>query len=261
MYPIQIALLSAEALVMATLVLGLFRSRTALGLSPLYIVLGGFQYLEASLGLRVEVAPGWLIYPASTVMFTATLLAVLLVYIKEDTTEARKLVFGLVLANFGLTLVALIVSAHVRIPGSTRAGRSQRRHAAGQRLGCHGRHHAVAARRHRHHPGLRARQPLRPAAVRPRLPGAAARRLVRQRVVYPAGAGPDPPAVPGAAAGRLRRQGLGGVLLHRRAVRLPSLLRTTDGRRSPAATSRTCSRRSPTVSATKRPGSGWCATR
>jgi diguanylate cyclase (GGDEF)-like protein len=118
MYPIQIALLSAEALVMATLVLGLFRSRTALGLSPLYIVLGGFQYLEASLSLRVEVAPGWFIYPASTVMFTATLLAVLLVYIKEETTEARKLVYGLVLANVGLTLVALMVSVHVRIPGS-----------------------------------------------------------------------------------------------------------------------------------------------
>ena len=47
-------------------------------------------------------------------MFTATLLAVLLVYIKEETTEARKLVYGLVLANVGLTLVALIVSQHVR---------------------------------------------------------------------------------------------------------------------------------------------------
>jgi len=118
MYPIQVALLGAEALVMAMLILALFRSRTVLGLSPLYIVLGGFQYLEASLGLRVEVAPGWLIYPASTVMFTSTLLAVLLVYIKEETTEARKLVYGLVLANIGLTLVALIVSEHVRIPGS-----------------------------------------------------------------------------------------------------------------------------------------------
>ncbi|MCC6988143.1 MAG: hypothetical protein IT181_04055, partial [Acidobacteria bacterium] len=84
MYPIQLGLLGAEAIVMAALVLGLFRSRTVLGLSPLYIVIGGFQYLEASLGLRVEVAPGWEVYPASMVMFTATLLAVLLVYIKED---------------------------------------------------------------------------------------------------------------------------------------------------------------------------------
>ncbi len=119
MYPIQLALLGVEAIVMALLVLGLFRSRTLLGLSPLYIVVGGFQYLEASLGLRVDVAPGWALYPASTVMFTATLLALLLVYIKEETREARKLVYGLVLANAGLSLISMIVSEHVRIPGST----------------------------------------------------------------------------------------------------------------------------------------------
>jgi diguanylate cyclase (GGDEF)-like protein len=118
MYPVQLALLGAEAFVMAALVLALFRSRTVLGLSPLYIVIGGFQYLEASLSLRVEVAPGWAIYPASTVMFTATLLAVLLVYIKEETREARKLVYGLVLANAGLSVVSMIVSQHMQIPGS-----------------------------------------------------------------------------------------------------------------------------------------------
>ena len=118
MYSVHLAFLLAEALVMATLVLALFRSRTVLGLSPLYIVLGGFQYLEATLGLRVDIAPGWTIYPTSTVMFTATLLAVLLVYIKEETLEARKLVYGLVLANAGLMAVSLIISEHVLVPGS-----------------------------------------------------------------------------------------------------------------------------------------------
>jgi diguanylate cyclase (GGDEF)-like protein len=118
MYPVQIFLLGAEALMMATLVLALFRSRTVLGLSPLYIVIGGFQYLEASLSLRVDVAPGWAVYPASMVMFTATLLAVLLVYIKEETREARKLVYGLVLANAGLSLVSMVVSQHVLLSGT-----------------------------------------------------------------------------------------------------------------------------------------------
>lgn len=118
MYPVQFVLLGAEALMMATLVLVLFRSRTVLGLSPLYIVIGGFQYLEASLSLRVDVAPGWAVYPASMVMFTATLLAVLLIYIKEETREARKLVYGLVLANAGLSLVSMVVSQHTLIPGS-----------------------------------------------------------------------------------------------------------------------------------------------
>lgn len=114
----QLALLGLETIVMAALVLGLFRSRTVLGLSPLYIVIGGFQYLEASLSLRVEVVPGWQVYPASMVMFTATLLAVLLVYVKEETREARKLVYGLVLANAGLSLVSMLISQHVLLPGS-----------------------------------------------------------------------------------------------------------------------------------------------
>ena len=50
-------------------------------------------------------------------MFTTNLFAVLLVYIKEDALETRKLVYGLVLANAGLTLVSLLVSAHFLLPG------------------------------------------------------------------------------------------------------------------------------------------------
>ena len=117
MFASQFGLLFLEGLLMATLVLGLFRARSVLGLSPLYIVMGGFQYLEATLSLQVEVSPGSIIYPGSSVMFTAKLFAVLLVYIKEDALEARKLVYGLVLANAGLTLVSLLVSAHFVLPG------------------------------------------------------------------------------------------------------------------------------------------------
>jgi diguanylate cyclase (GGDEF)-like protein len=102
---------------MAGLVLGLFRARSVLGLSPLYIVMGGFQYLEATLSLQVALWPGFEVYPGSSVMFTTNLFAVLLVYIKEDALETRKLVYGLVLANAGLTLVSLLVSAHFLLPG------------------------------------------------------------------------------------------------------------------------------------------------
>src|SRR4026209_2227736 len=95
----QLGMLALEAAVMAAVVLGLFRARSVLGLTSLYIVLGGLQYLEAMLSLQVQVVPGFPIYPASTVLFTATLVSVLLVYVKGDAVEARKLVYGLVLAN------------------------------------------------------------------------------------------------------------------------------------------------------------------
>jgi len=121
MFVEQFALLVLEAAAMAGLVLGLFRARSVLGLSPLYIVMGGFQYLEATLSLQVSLWPGFEVYPGSSVMFTANLFAVLLVYLKEDALEARKLVYGLVLANAGLTLVSSARTSSC--PASTRPPR------------------------------------------------------------------------------------------------------------------------------------------
>ena len=118
MYPVQLALLGAEALVLALLVFGLFRSRAVAGRSPLYVVLGGVLYLAVSWPLRVEVAPGWTIQPAATVVFGVVLAAVLLVYITHEARDARKLIGALVVGNAGLTLLALVVGQHLRIPGA-----------------------------------------------------------------------------------------------------------------------------------------------
>jgi diguanylate cyclase (GGDEF)-like protein len=118
MYPVQLALLTAEALVMALLVFALFRSRAITGHSPLYVLLGGFQYLAASLALRVEVGPGWTLQPASVVMFGVTLMAVLLIYVSEQPRHTRRVIHALVVGNAGLTLVGLVVGQHLRITGA-----------------------------------------------------------------------------------------------------------------------------------------------
>jgi len=114
----QLAMLAVEAAVMAAIVLSLFRARTVLGLTPLYIVLGGLQYLEAMLSLRIELMPGIIMYPASTVLFPATLMSVLLIYVKEDAIEARKLVYGLTLANLAAAVLSLLIGWHLTIPGT-----------------------------------------------------------------------------------------------------------------------------------------------
>lgn len=108
-----------EGAAMCGIILGLFRARTVLGLTPLYIVLGGFQFLEATLNLRAEIAPGFFVYPASAVLFPTTLVTVLMIYVKEDAIEARKLVYGLVLANACVSLVSLLIGWHIALPGST----------------------------------------------------------------------------------------------------------------------------------------------
>lgn len=107
-----------EAAVMISIVLGLFRARTVLGLTPLYIVLGGLQFMEATLDLRAEVAAGLWLRPASAVMFTMTLVTVLVIYVKEDALEARRLLYGLVLANAVASIVSLLVGWHLTLSGS-----------------------------------------------------------------------------------------------------------------------------------------------
>jgi diguanylate cyclase (GGDEF)-like protein len=118
----QLVMLGLEAVLMAAILLGLFRARTVLGLTPLYIVLGGFQFLQAALSLSVEVLPGVPVYPGSMILFTATLVTVLLVYVKDDAIEARKLVYGLVLANAAVALISLVIYFQIGLPGSTAGG-------------------------------------------------------------------------------------------------------------------------------------------
>jgi len=108
-----------EAVVMISIILGLFRARTILGLTPLYIVLGGFQFLEAALSLRAQIFPGFALQPGSAVLFTATLVTVILIYLKDDAIEARKLLYGLVLANVAVSTITLFFAWHVDISGSS----------------------------------------------------------------------------------------------------------------------------------------------
>jgi diguanylate cyclase (GGDEF)-like protein len=107
-----------EAAVMVSIILALFRARTKFGLTPLYIVLGGFQFLEATLDLKAEVSPGFWLYPASSVLFTTTLVTVLVIYIKEDALEARRLLYGLVLANVAVSIISLLIGWHLTLDGS-----------------------------------------------------------------------------------------------------------------------------------------------
>ena len=112
----QILLLAQEAVLVAAFVLFLFRLRSEYGLSLLYVVLGGFQFVQALLILSVyvEVLPHFLVSPGSAVLFTATLFTVLLVYVREDGTEARKLIYGISLANIALSFLTIMIAGHLR---------------------------------------------------------------------------------------------------------------------------------------------------
>ncbi|WP_155866773.1 diguanylate cyclase [Colwellia sp. PAMC 21821] len=104
-----------EALFVGMVIVFLFGMRQKFGIALLYITLGTFQYLQTVLAtfLYFEIFPGVFVSPGSAVLFNASLFAVLLIYIKEDAAEARKLIYGLVFANLTLTIFLLMVGLHL----------------------------------------------------------------------------------------------------------------------------------------------------
>lgn len=111
----QLLLLFAEAVVVCGLLLWFFHLRARFGYSLLYVTLGTFQYLQTLMAatLYIEVVPGVAVSPGSTILFTATLFTVLLVYIREDAAAARSLIVGVVAANLTLSLIVMMASFHL----------------------------------------------------------------------------------------------------------------------------------------------------
>ena len=106
----QIGLLGVQATLVSILLLVLFRLRTRFRLSLLFITLGAFQQMQMTLArsFYVELAPGVLVSPGSVVLFTSGLFAALLIYIREDASEARKLIYGLVIANISIEVLSFL---------------------------------------------------------------------------------------------------------------------------------------------------------
>lgn len=113
-------LLVAEALGLALLLLALFWLRRRFGLTPLYVSLGVFQPVQVLLSssVYVEMWPGVSVSPGQ-VMFAAGLLALLLVFIRADALEARKIIYGIVGANLVMTLVLEMAAVQLRAHGTS----------------------------------------------------------------------------------------------------------------------------------------------
>ena len=115
----HLLLLIAEATLAGGLVLFLFWLRRFMGLTPLYLTIGAFQYLQVVLAssVQVEMAPGFLVNPGSAVLFPLTIFVVLLTYIERDAAETRKLAYGIVIANVALYVVSMLAAQHVGVDG------------------------------------------------------------------------------------------------------------------------------------------------
>ena len=115
----QIALLVTEAGLAGGLVLFLFWLRPRIGLAPLYLVVGAFQYLQLVLAMavQVDVAPGLTVSPGAVVYFPLTIVVVLLTYIEADAVETRKVAYGVVIANLVIYGLGQVARLHLTLDG------------------------------------------------------------------------------------------------------------------------------------------------
>lgn len=117
---LQLGILSAQALALALLVIALFAARRWLGIAPLCMSLAVLQQAQAMSGqsAQAEVIPGLPVSPGMAVFFTASLFAVLLIYVREDGREAGKLAFGLAVANAVSALAMALIGFRLGEPGA-----------------------------------------------------------------------------------------------------------------------------------------------
>lgn len=103
----QIAILFMQGALVAFVILVLFQLRRKLGIGILFACLGLFQFMQVFLAstVYVTIANGFLVSPGSSVLFTATLFSLLIIYIKEDASETRKIIYALLIVNVVMSIL------------------------------------------------------------------------------------------------------------------------------------------------------------
>ncbi|MFC3694693.1 GGDEF domain-containing protein [Chenggangzhangella methanolivorans] len=116
-----VALLSVQALVYFGVMSALLRARKTYGVGLFVCALGVMHFLETYLAAVFFIElPFGLLSPGSTVLFSGKLMMFLLLYIREDAETVRQPIYGLLIGNMLLVVLALILRFHsdvVQMPG------------------------------------------------------------------------------------------------------------------------------------------------
>ncbi|MBX9457818.1 MAG: GGDEF domain-containing protein [Rhizobium sp.] len=106
--------LALEATVYFLFLITLLHWRHRIGIGVFITVLASMHFLETYLAATFYVSvPAATISPGSAVLFTGKLLMVLLLYIKEDASTVRQLIYGLLAGNVMAFVLAQILDLHV----------------------------------------------------------------------------------------------------------------------------------------------------
>jgi diguanylate cyclase (GGDEF)-like protein len=110
----NLALLAGTALVYFAVLAGLFRLRHRLGIGAFFCALGVMHFIETYLAsiFYVTLPAGIVTSPGSSVLFTGKLMLLLLVYIREDARVVRQPIYGLLIGNLLMVVLASLMRHH-----------------------------------------------------------------------------------------------------------------------------------------------------
>lgn len=112
----QLGIFILQGTLVAGLIQFLFRIRKTMGLGMLFACLGLFQFMQVflAIGIYVKITDGILVSFAS-VLFTASLFALLLIYIKEDANETKKVIYALIASNIVIALILYSLNLNLEV--------------------------------------------------------------------------------------------------------------------------------------------------
>jgi hypothetical protein len=115
---INLVYLLASAIIYFAILSALFRLRRHIGIGAFFCALGVMHFLETYLASVAYVALpfGIVASPGSTVLFTGKLMLLLLVYIHEDAVVVRQPIYGLLVGNILLVMLAYLMRNHALMP-------------------------------------------------------------------------------------------------------------------------------------------------
>ena len=115
---INLIYLVADAILYFAILSALFRLRAHIGIGAFFCALGVMHFLETYLAsvAYVSLPFGIVTSPGSTVLFTGKLMLLLLVYIHEDAVVVRQPIYGLLVGNILVVMIAYMMRNHALLP-------------------------------------------------------------------------------------------------------------------------------------------------
>ena len=109
----------AQFFFIALLILLCYKLKPWFGLAPLFVLIGSNQYFQTILfkSNMITVFGEYMISPGATILFSATLFTVLLIYIKEGVRPTRNLILAIIITNLAYSIYTRLVDFQMDLVG------------------------------------------------------------------------------------------------------------------------------------------------